>query len=455
MSFTTTNPATGERIRTFPLMSDDEVARKLDAAHDLFPAWRALSFPHRADCLRRAAAELRAGADEFAHLMAVEMGKPLAQGRAEVEKSAWVCEYYAEGAADILADEPIDAGAGRSFVTFQPLGVIFAIMPWNFPFWQVFRFAAPTLMAGNVAVLKHAPNVPECARAIERIFRRAGVPAEAFQNLFIDHEQAGLLIDDWRVRAVTLTGSTRAGKAVAARAGAHIKKTVLELGGSDPYVILDDADVEAAARSVVTSRLINTGQSCIAAKRLIVTEPVRDAFESAVVRLMAEARMGDPLEEGVDLGPLARLDLRETLARQVEVSVAMGARCLLGGEIPPGPGAYYPATVLTDVRAPMPAYEEELFGPVAAILPVADEAEALHVANDTSYGLGAAVYTADRRKGERIARSVLDAGACFVNDFVRSDPRLPFGGTKQSGYGRELAPFGIREFVNIKTVWVG
>ena len=454
MSFTTTNPATGQSIRSYPLLSDREAAEKLNAAHQLFPLWSALSFDRRAAHLREAASILRGDSDEFARLMAIEMGKPLAEGRSEVEKSACVCEYYADGAATFLADQSIETGASRSFVTYRPLGVIFAIMPWNFPFWQVFRFAAPTLMAGNVAVLKHAPNVPGCASAIEGVFRRAGVPDEVFQNLFVDHEQAGLLIDDWRVRAVTLTGSTRAGKAVAARAGAHIKKTVLELGGSDPYVILEDADVEAAARSVVTSRLINTGQSCIAAKRLIVVEAVRERFEGEVVRLMAQARLGDAMDEDVDLGPLARMDLRDTLARQVEVSVGMGARCLLGGEIPAGPGAFYPATVLTDVGPGMPAYEEELFGPVAAILPVPSEAEALRVANDTSYGLGGAVYTSDVEKGEWIARTVLDAGACFVNDFVRSDPRLPFGGTKQSGYGRELAPFGIHEFMNIKTVWI-
>ena len=454
MSFTTTNPATGTTLRSYPLLTDQEVTEKLDAAHEAFPLWSTLGFERRAEYLTRAAAILRQDVEEFAVLMATEMGKPLAQGRAEIEKCAWVCEYYAEGAGRFLADQRISTDASRALVTFRPLGVVFAIMPWNFPFWQVLRFAAPTLMAGNVAVLKHAPSVPGCALAIEGVLRRAGIPDEVFQSLFIDHDQAGLLIDDWRVRAVTLTGSTKAGKTVAARAGSHIKKTVLELGGSDPYVILGDADVEAAARAAVSSRLVNTGQSCIAAKRLIVVEEVREAFEAAVVRLMGEARMGDPLDEAVDLGPLARTDLRDSLARQVEVSVALGARCLLGGAIPPGPGAFYPASVLADVGPGMPAYEEELFGPVAAILPVADETEALRVANDTDYGLGAAVFTGDRDKGERIARTSLDAGACFVNDFVRSDPRLPFGGTKQSGFGRELGSFGIQEFVNVKTVWI-
>ncbi len=454
MSFTSTNPANGRTLRTYPLLSDTEAAEKLDAAHRAFPTWAALSFAHRAECLSRAASVLLEQKEQLASIMTTEMGKPIAQARSEIEKCAWVCEYYSEGAETFLADQRVETPASRSLVTFRPLGVVFAIMPWNFPFWQVFRFAAPTLMAGNAAVLKHAPSVPGCASAIESVLHQAGVPKEIFQSLFIDHEQAGLLIDDWRVRAVTLTGSTRAGKSVAARAGAHIKKTVLELGGSDPYVVLADADVAAAARIAVTSRLINTGQSCIAAKRFIVVEPVRAEFEAEVLRLMAEARMGDPTEEDVDLGPLARADLRDTLARQVEVSVAMGARLLLGGKVPAGPGAYYPATVISEVKSGMPAYEEELFGPVAAIIPVDGETEAIQVANDTSYGLGAAVFTADVRKGEWLARTALDAGACFVNDFVRSDPRLPFGGTKQSGYGRELSPFGIQEFVNVKTVWV-
>jgi succinate-semialdehyde dehydrogenase/glutarate-semialdehyde dehydrogenase len=327
-------------------------------------------------------------------------------------------------------------------------------MPWNFPFWQVFRFAAPALMAGNTGVLKHAANVQGCALAIEEIIRQAGFPENVFRTLVLGSSRVGEVIEHSLVRAVTLTGSTPAGKAVAAAAGAQLKKTLLELGGSDPYVILDDADLDDAVAACVTSRLINSGQSCIAAKRFIVPQTLQEDFESRYVELMQGQKVGDPLDDGTDVGPQARWDLRDELHQQVRRSVELGARCLLGGEIPEGPGAFYPPTVLTDVHKGMPAYEEELFGPVAAILPVTDEEEAIRVANDTSFGLGAAVFTRDLVRGEEIAARRLEAGSCFVNSFVKSDPRLPFGGIKASGYGRELSHFGIREFVNIKTVYV-
>lgn len=454
MTFATINPATGRTVREYPETTAAELERALHDAHETFGTWRRSPFSERSHALLEAARRLRARADEYAHLMAEEMGKPVASGRAEAEKCAWVCEYYAERGAAELAPREVRTDASRSFVTFQPIGAVLAVMPWNYPFWQVFRFAAPNLMAGNAALLKHAPNVPGCARALEELFREAGFPNGLFRSLFLPEDRVGAVIEDPRVRGVTLTGSVRAGREVAARAGRALKKTVLELGGSDPYVVLADADPAAAAAVCVESRLLNSGQSCIAAKRLIVGASRRAAFEEAVVRKMRAARVGDPLREDTEVGPLARADLRDRLHRQVTESVARGARCLLGGSVPDGPGFFYPPTVLTDVGPGMPAYEEELFGPVAAILPVRDDREALRVANDTAYGLGAAVFTGDPDRGERLAAEELDAGSCFVNAFVRSDPRLPFGGVKQSGYGRELAVFGLHEFVNVKTVWV-
>jgi succinate-semialdehyde dehydrogenase/glutarate-semialdehyde dehydrogenase len=369
-----------------------------------------------------------------------------------VEKCAWVCEYYAGNAERFMRRQDVDAGAAASCVVFRPLGVILAVMPWNFPFWQVFRFAAPALMAGNAAVLKHASNVPGCALAIEDLLHQAGFPQEVFRTLLIGGDRVDAVIRDRNVAAVTLTGSTPAGRSVAAAAGGQLKKTVLELGGSDPYLILEDADLPATVETCVTSRLINGGQSCIAAKRFIVVEPARERFEQGLVERMRAVTMGDPLQDDVGIGPMARFDLRDEIHRQVQESLAAGARLLLGGEIPDSPGAFYPPTVLTDVRAGMPAYDQELFGPVAAIIPVKDEEEAVRTANDTPFGLGAAVFTRDLPRGERIAADELEAGCCFVNDLVRSDPRLPFGGVKQSGYGRELGEIGIKEFTNIKTV---
>ncbi len=449
------DPATGRTVRTVEETPADELDRIVERVHETFLAWRNTPFEERARRMRGAATVLRDRAGGYARLMAEEMGKPVRDGRAEAEKCAWACEYYAENAERFLATEPVETDARESFVAFRPLGVVLAIMPWNFPFWQVFRFAAPGLMAGNAALLKHASNVPGSALAIEAIFREAGFPEDLFRALLVGSERVGPLIEDERVRAVTLTGSVSAGRAVAQAAGKSLKKTVLELGGSDPYVVLEDADLDAAVDTCVKSRLINSGQSCIAAKRFVVVEPIRKEFESRFVERMGRAVVGDPMDEATEVGPQARTDLRNDLHRQVEETIALGARCLLGGEIPEREGAWYPPTVLTDVKPASPGYEEELFGPVASIIPVADEAQAIQVANDTFFGLGAAVFTRDLERGRRIATEELEAGACFVNDLVRSDPRLPFGGIKESGYGRELSAFGIREFVNIKSVWVG
>lgn len=452
MTFKSINPANDEVIAEYELISTERMNGVIDQSFDAFHEWRRVSFGERAAHMRRAAEVLRKRKAEYAELMTREMGKPISQGEGEVEKCAWVCEYYAENAERILAPHEVETDASRSFVTYQPLGPIFAIMPWNFPLWQVFRFAAPHLMAGNTGLLKHAPNVIGCAQAIEDVFHAADFPDNVFRNLVIDTDQAAKVIEHPKVRAVTLTGSTRAGSAVAAKAGEMLKKTVLELGGSDPYVILEDADLDKAVAACAQSRLLNSGQSCIGAKRFIVVESLRSRFEEGMANKLGAAKVGDPMQRDVNVGPLARHDLRDTLADQVKKSLDKGARCLVGGSVPEGPGCFYPPTVLTDVKPGMPAYDEELFGPVASIIGVKDEAEALKVANDTVYGLGSAVFTEDLARGERIASREIEAGATFVNSFVASDPRMPFGGVKQSGYGRELADHGIREFVNIKTI---
>jgi succinate-semialdehyde dehydrogenase / glutarate-semialdehyde dehydrogenase len=454
MTLRSINPATGELIREYPSMDPAEVAEVVDRAHAAFLTWREESFSARAAVLTRVAEVLEAREAELARLMATEMGKPVEQGRAEVAKCAWVCRHYADTAEESLREEEVATEATRSYVTYRPLGVVLAIMPWNFPFWQVFRFAAPGLMAGNAGVLKHAGNVTGCALAIEEVFRAAGAPAHLFRALRIGSEAVGAVIDHPGISAVTLTGSTGAGRSVAAQAGAALKKTVLELGGSDAYLVLHDADVPAAARLCAESRLINAGQSCIAAKRFLVVASVREEFERHLVEAMRNRRPGDPLDPATALGPLARQDLREELHGQVQRSVAQGARLLLGGQPEEGAGAYYPPTVLTEVAPGMPAFDEELFGPVAAIVPVANEEEAVRLANQSAFGLGGAVFTRDRQRGERLASAALEAGTCVVNGFVKSDPRLPFGGIKHSGYGRELGVHGIREFVNIKTVVV-
>ena len=453
MALESVNPANGQILHEYPEMTRDEAAAVVEAAHRAFLDWRGSVPAERTRHMQAAARRLRERADELARLMALEMGKPLADGRSEVEKCAWACDFFAEHAAAFLAPEPISTDARKSFVAYQPLGVVLAVMPWNFPFWQVFRFAAPALMAGNAGVLKHASNVTGCALAIERLFREAGFPEHLFRTLLLPSREVEHVIDHPRVVAVTLTGSTPAGKAVAAKAGSLVKKTVLELGGSDPYLILADADLDQAVATCVASRLINCGQSCIAAKRFIFPRELEPETERRFVAGMRGKVQGDPLAEGTQLGPLARRDLRDGLAQQVEQSIARGARCLLGGKVPEGAGAFYPPTVLAGVRPGMPAFDEELFGPVAALITVDSEDEAIRVANNSPFGLGAAVFTRDLRRGEQVAGR-LEAGSCFVNAPVKSDPRLPFGGIKESGYGRELAVFGIREFVNIKTVYI-
>jgi succinate-semialdehyde dehydrogenase / glutarate-semialdehyde dehydrogenase len=454
MTLTAINPANGDVIKTYEQTSFDKVTSCIEGAHQAFTDWKTQSFAQRAEFMKRASKILIENKEEYAKIMAMEMGKPIRQGRAEAEKCAWVCGYYADSALEMLQPEKIETDASNSFVSFQPLGVILAIMPWNYPFWQVFRFAAPGLMAGNAAILKHASNVPGCALAIEDVFNKAGFPENLFRNLLISGEQTKGVIEHPHIKAVTLTGSNLAGQSVASTAGKMLKKSVLELGGSDPYIVLEDADLEAAAKTCVESRLLNSGQSCIAAKRFIVVEDVRRQFEDMFIAHMRAKKMGDPLGEDIDIGPQARFDLRDDLHRQVARSIEKGAKCLLGGETPKGKGSFYPATVLSAVQKGMPAYEEEIFGPVAAIISVKDESEAIQVANDSSFGLGAAVFTGDIERGERIATHELEAGCCFVNDFVKSDPRLPFGGIKSSGYGRELSHYGIKEFVNIKTVYV-
>jgi len=454
MAIESRNPASGEVLRVYPEMDAAAVDAILAAANAAFRRWREVSVRERARRMAKAADVLDSRRERYARLMVEEMGKPIRQARAEVEKCAWCCRYYAEQGPAFLAPHQVPTDAARSFVAYEPLGVVLAVMPWNFPFWQVFRFAAPNLVAGNAGVLKHASNVPGCALAIEEVFAAAGFPDGLFRAVLIGSGRVAPVLEDDRVRAATLTGSTPAGRAIGAKAGELVKKTVLELGGSDPYLVLADADLDRAVAACVASRLINGGQSCIAAKRFIVDRLVVRPFEERMVARMAATRMGDPMAEDTELGPLAREDLRDDVHRQVLRSVERGARLLLGGEVPKGGGAFYPPTVLADVRPGMPAADEEVFGPVAAILEAADEEDAIRIANDSPFGLGAAVFTRDVAKGEAIAHTRLEAGCCFVNDFVRSDPRLPFGGIKESGYGRELGELGIREFVNVKTVYV-
>jgi succinate-semialdehyde dehydrogenase/glutarate-semialdehyde dehydrogenase len=448
------DPSTDEVLNTFSLTSSAEALRAVERANRASKLWRRTDPAVRSEALRRLAQGLREGRSELAVLMAKEMGKPLPQGEAEIDKCAWACDYYADQGPEFLRRQEVPTDATRSYVAVEPLGVILAIMPWNFPFWQIVRCLTPSLLAGNAVLFKPAPTVGGCAEATTALVRDAGFPPDLFTHLFLTNEGVEELIALPLIRGVTLTGSTRAGRSVAARAGQFLKKTVMELGGSDAYVILDDADVESAASTCVASRLINSGQSCIAAKRFIVTKKNREAFERAVVREMNRTSFGPPLRGTFGIGPLARKDLRDTLHRQVECSVAGGALRLLGGQVPPGPGAFYPPTVLTDVRPGQPAFDEETFGPVAAVVPADNEEEALTLANATSYGLGAAVFSRDASRAERMARERLEAGSCFVNAFVKSDPRLPFGGVKESGYGRELSAYGMFEFVNVKTIYV-
>jgi len=447
------DPSTGEVDPAVGTHPDAEVEARVAAAHRAWDRdWRRRPIGDRGALLRAVALRLRDRREILARLMATEMGKPLADGRAEIDKCAWACEHAAEHAVAWLAPEPHPSDASRSYVRYDPLGVVLAIMPWNFPFWQVFRACAPALAAGNTVLLKHASNVPQCALAIEEIVRES-FPAEVLRTLLITPDQAERLIADPRIRGVTLTGSEAAGRRVAAAAGAHLKKSVLELGGSDAFVVLADADLELAVTGAVTSRFLNGGQSCIAAKRIVLVPEIAEEFIVRFRQRLAQLKLGDPLREDTDIGPMARADLREALHRQVTESVRLGAVPRLGGEPVPGRGCFYPVSLLDRVRAGMPAYDEELFGPVAAVIRARDEADALRIANDHKYGLGGSVWTRDAARGAAFARA-LQCGQAFVNGVVKSDPRLPFGGIKASGYGRELSLLGIREFVNAKTLWV-
>ncbi len=453
MSFQSVNPTTDEVLETFQATPPRVLERILDRADRASRDWRRRSVRERGGALSAAATLLRARAAEYARVMAREMGKPIAQGLAEVTKCAWACDYFAQGAEAMLADQPRDTEAAASYVRFEPLGPVLAIMPWNYPFWQVVRFAAPALAAGNVCVLKHAPNVPRCGLALEALFADAGCPEGVFQSVFLEPDAIGALIADPRIRGVTLTGSWRAGASVAEHAGRSGKKAVLELGGSDAFIVLEDADLAAAARAGADARLQNSGQSCIAAKRFIVLDAVADAFLVPFADALRAPRLGDPLAEGTELGPLARRDLRDVLHRQVEESIRRGAELGFGGRLPEGPGAFYPPTLLTAVRPGMPVFDEETFGPVAAVIRARDAGDALRLANASAYGLGASVWTANRSSAEALVAE-LDVGLAVINGIVKSDPRLPFGGVKASGYGRELSEFGLREFVNVKSVSV-
>ena len=453
MAIQSINPATGEVMETMSEASPAEVATMLARSHATYQEWRNTAFEERARPMDTAARVLRAGKAEYARMMTLEMGKPISQSEAEIEKCAWVCEYYAQHAEEFLSPQPRETDGSKSYVRFDPLGSILAVMPWNFPFWQVFRFAAPAVMAGNAAVLKHASNVPRCALAIEAVFRQAGFPDGVFQTALVGSSAVPGMIADPRLAAVTLTGSDHAGQAVGEAAGRAIKKSVLELGGSDPFIVLSDADVPAAARAAADARLVNSGQSCIAAKRFIAVESIADRFVELFKTELGSRKMGDPLDPGTQVGPQARVDLRDDLHIQVKESIKRGASLLLGGEVPAGKGAFYPPTLLAAVDKGMPAFDEETFGPVAAVIRAKDAQDAVRLANDSMFGLGASLWTRDMARAEALAAQI-ETGGVFVNGVVKSDPRLPFGGIKRSGYGRELSEYGIREFVNIKSVWI-
>lgn len=449
------NPVNGKEIKKYNLFSRGRVEEYLLRANESYIEWKKTTYSHRSNLLYKVADLLEKNAETYAEAITLEMGKTLISAISEIKKCAWVCRYYADNSASFLADKQISTDASKSYVTHQPLGIILAVMPWNFPFWQVFRFAAPTLMVGNVALLKHASNVSGSSLLIEKIFLEAGFPEHVFSSLIIKSSQVESIIANPLFKAISLTGSEVAGKAVASVAGKYIKKCVLELGGSDPYIILADADLDLTVRQCTQSRLLNSGQSCIGAKRFIVHQDIYDEFLIKFKAEMQKAKFGNPLDVSVDMGPMARFDLRNELHNQVIDSLKAGANCVLGGEIPELDGAFYPPTILTNVQKGMPAYEEELFGPVASVIRAKDDKEAVVIANDTSYGLGSCVFTRNLEKGERLAKYELQAGACFVNQFVKSDPRLPFGGIGSSGYGRELSVHGLMEFVNVKTVYVG
>ncbi|HEX6543070.1 MAG TPA: NAD-dependent succinate-semialdehyde dehydrogenase [Ktedonobacterales bacterium] len=454
MSIASINPATGEVIETFEPFTAEQINETLTHARRAYREWRTTSFAERSALVRRVAEVLRAQKADLARIATQEMGKAITESQAEIEKCAWNCDYYAEHAEEFLAPEPVATNAAESYIEFTPLGVVLAIMPWNYPYWQVIRFAAPAIMAGNAAVLKHASNVSRCALELERVFREAGAPEGLFSTILVPGAEVEQVIADPRIAAITLTGSTPAGKQVAGTAGSVIKKTVLELGGSDAFIVLADADLDAAAEWAVRSRFQNAGQSCIAAKRFIVEEPVADAFTQKFVEQASKLRMGDPLDAQTQLGPMARADLRDALADQVERSVKMGAQVALGGKASDGAGAYYPPTIVTGITTEMPLFQEETFGPAAAVIRARNVDHAVELANDSMFGLGGNLWTRDLNRARQLARR-LESGAVFINGMTASDPRLPFGGVKQSGYGRELSAFGIREFVNIQTVWIG
>lgn len=448
------NPTTEVLIQDYKVLTQEEINTLLSRAARVFQDWRYVPLEQRLKYMAQLKHQLLEQKHELANLITTEMGKPFEQAIAEIEKCTTICDYYIKNASRILANTLITEGSEEGYVTYQPLGVILGIMPWNFPFWQVIRYAVPALIAGNTTLLKHASNVTGCSLAIEKLFRDAGFPKGIFASLLIDSRSLAPIIGDKRIQAITLTGSTQAGRAVATLAGQHLKKCVLELGGSDAYIILEDADLEASAALCMKGRIHNAGQSCISAKRFIVVESIRHDFEQLMYEQFDQVTYGDPMTGKYMMGPLARLDLRDDLHDQVVRSVDKGATLLIGGQIPQIVGAYYPATILTNVQPGMPAYSEELFGPVASIIPAKDEEEAIRIANDSQFGLGAAIFTNDERKGKAIAEQKLEAGSCFVNNIVHSDSRFPFGGIKNSGYGRELGEFGIREFVNIKTIRV-
>jgi succinate-semialdehyde dehydrogenase/glutarate-semialdehyde dehydrogenase len=454
MAIATTNPATGQLVKTFEALTDSEIEAKLQLATATFPEFRKLSFAARAVMMNKAAGILESDKEDLGRLMTLEMGKTFRSAVDEAVKCAWACRYYADNAEAFLADEEVATNAKRSYVKYQPMGVILAIMPWNFPFWQVFRFIAPGLMAGNVGLLKHASNVPQCALKIEEILQRAGFPEGAFQTLLIGAKQVDAILSDPRVAAATLTGSEGAGVEVGVSAARRIKKVVLELGGSDPFIVMQSADVALAADTAVKARVINNGQSCIAAKRFIVAENIADQFENAFVAKMKALKVGDPMDAATELGPLATADAVVSLQADVDATVKAGARVLTGGKPVAGPGSFYAPTVLTDIPKDSPGYKEELFGPVASIFRVHDTDEAIRLANDSRFGLGASAWTNDAAERDRFANEI-DAGMVFINKMVVSDPRMPFGGVKWSGHGRELGGVhGIREFTNIKTVWL-
>ena len=449
------NPANGDVVGVYPQLTEIEINEIIVDVEKEFHLWRKFSKKERCQYFKNLKDAMLIRKDELAHLMALEMGKPLSQGIGEIEKCAWVCDYYSENGEDFLKNKLIDTEASESYISFQPLGIIFGVMPWNFPFWQVFRFAVPTMIAGNVVLLKHSSNVQGCADAIEGLFLEVGIPLNAFKNLTIDSPKVGKIIENPNVKAISLTGSTSAGKSVAKKAGSVLKKTVLELGGSDAYLVLKDADLDLAIDACSSGRLLNSGQSCISAKRFIIDQTIKSEFEKNIIKKMKKQNVGDPFLKDSTVGPMVDISSRDKLIKQVSNSIKKGAKLIYESSIPENKeSAYHPIMILTDVKPGMPVFDEEIFGPVLSIISAKDELHAISLANQTSFGLGSAVFTRDVEKGKKIANFELDAGAGFVNDFVRSDPRLPFGGVKESGYGNELSSYGILEFVNIKTVYI-